>query len=101
MESGSGSIAVISSIYSHADSAPKSWPIPYSGSFQMAGMFGFLGGYNILSVQGKGSELVNIDAGRLERYNQQYEMKLSAIIPFGLSAKPQITIKQTITASRQ
>ena len=95
-----GRVATIGSSYSVSDSTPSSWPIPYSGSFQVSGTFGFLGGYKLLSVTGQGEEKFNVDAGQSEQYNQQYEMKISSIIPMGISAKPQITIRQTITAQK-
>jgi len=95
-----GSLAVISSSYTPAQSVPIGWPIPYSGRFQVSGTFGFLGAYRLLSLQGTGEELFNIDAGRLEQYTQEYEMKIQAAIPLGIGAKPVITVKQTITASR-
>jgi len=91
-----GRLAVIRSSYSPAaESVPDNWPpLPYSGRFQMRGTFGFLKGYKILDLQGQGEELFNIDAGRIERYNQQYQVKLQASIPFGIDVKPQITMKQ-------
>ncbi len=95
-----GRVATIASSYSLSDSTPNSWPIPYSGTFQVSGTFGFLGGYNLLSVSGQGEEKFNIDTGQSEQYEQKYEMKLSSIIPLGISAKPQITIRQTITAQK-
>ena len=67
-----GQLALIRSSYSLADSVPSSWPMPYSGRFQMSGRFGFLRGYKFLDLQGQGEELFNIDAGRTEQYNQQY-----------------------------
>jgi hypothetical protein len=96
-QSEKGRLAVISSSYKVADSAPQSWPIPYSGSFQMKGTFGFLSGYKLLSLEGRGEELFNIEAGRTEQYNQQYQMQLQASIPMGISVKPMITIKQNLT----
>lgn len=93
-----GRLAVISSSYALAKSVPQSWPIPYSGRFQMSGTFGFLSGYRLLGLEGKGQETFNIDTGQTEQYSQQYEMKLQASIPMGISAKPLITIKQDITA---
>jgi len=93
-----GRLAVIDSNYTLAESVPKSWPVPYSGRFQMSGTFGFLGGYKILSLEGQGQELYNIEAGRTEQYNQQYEMELDSSIPLGIDATPRISIKQTITA---
>jgi hypothetical protein len=96
-QSEKGRLAVISSSYSIADSAFQSWPIPYSGRFQMKGTFGFLSGYKLLSLEGRGEELFNIEAGRTEQYNQQYQMQLEASIPMGISVKPMITIKQNLT----
>ncbi len=96
-QSGKGRLAVISSSYSLADSVPRSWPIPYTGRFQMSGSYGFFRGYKILSLKGQGEELFNIDAGRIEQYNQQYRMQLSAALlgPIGIS--PRITINQKLT----
>ncbi len=96
-QSDKGRLAVISSSYSIADSAPQSWPIPYSGRFQMKGTFGFLSGYKLLSLEGQGEELFNIEAGRTEQNNQQYRMELEASIPMGISVKPMITITQNLT----
>jgi hypothetical protein len=92
-----GRHAVIISTYSMADSVPSGWPIPYTGSFRMSGTFGFFRGYNILSLAGRGEELFNIDKGQIERYSQQYEMRLDAILPGPLGANPRITIKQKLT----
>ena len=93
-----GRLAVISSSYEIADSAPREWPIPYSGTFQVAGAFGFYRNYQVLSLQGRGEELFNIDAGRTEQYKQQYEMQLktSLLIPLP-GVNPKITIKQNLT----
>lgn len=96
-QSEKGRLAVISSSYQKARSAPLSWPIPYSGRFQMKGTFGFLSGYKLLDLQGQGEELFNIDAGRTEQYNQQYQMHLESSIPMGISARPEITINQKLT----
>jgi hypothetical protein len=96
--SANGRLAVIASSYQKADSVPRSWPIPYWGSFQMAGPFGFYRNYRILSLQGQGEELFNIDAGRTERYEQQYELRLSASLLLPLpGAEPKITIDQSLT----
>ncbi|MCK5226181.1 MAG: hypothetical protein KAQ89_05640, partial [Planctomycetes bacterium] len=61
-----GQIAVIASSYSLAESVPRNWPMPYSGKFRMSGMFGFLRGYKVIKLQGKGEELFNIDSGQIE-----------------------------------
>jgi hypothetical protein len=96
-----GRLAVIRSSYSLAESVPVDWPpMPYSGSFQMSGTFGFLRGYKILGVEeGQGVELFNIDTGRIEQYTQQYQTTWEASLPFGLKTEvsPRITIKQKLT----
>jgi hypothetical protein len=93
-----GRLAVISSSYKIADSAPHEWPIPYSGSFRVAGAFGFYRNYKVIDLQGKGEELFNIDAGRTEQYSQQYRMQLSASLLIPLAGvNPKITIKQILT----
>jgi len=95
-ETPKGKVAVITSTYTAAESVPKGWPVPYWGRFRMAGTFGFLSGYKLLTLEGKGRETFNIDEGRTEQANQQYDLKIQAVIPMGLSAKPHITIKQSI-----
>jgi hypothetical protein len=92
-----GRLAVIGSSYSMSDSVPSNWPIPYSGSFQMSGRFGFLKGYKVLDLQGQGRELFNIDAGRTEEYDQQYQMQLEASLPMGIDVHPRLTVKQNLT----
>ena len=91
-------IAVIGSSYRLAESAPRDWPIPYSGTFQAAGAFGFYRNYQVLDLQGKGQELFNIDAGRTQEYSQNYRMRIRAtlLIPLG-GVSPMITIDQNIT----
>jgi len=96
-----GLLAVIKSSYSPAESAPESWPMPYSGSFQMAGTFGFLRGYKVIDLQGQGEELFNINLGRIEHRSQQYQVQLEASLPMGISANPRVTIKQNLTMERQ
>ncbi len=96
--SESGRLAVISSTYTMSDSVPQSWPIPYSGKFQMTGPFGFYRNYQIQSLEGSGEELFNIDSGLTEQYHQQYkiQMKASLLLPLA-GAEPQITIDQTLS----
>ncbi len=93
-----GRLAVIGSSYQPAESAPQSWPIPYSGRFQVAGTFGFYRSYQLIDLQGRGEELFNIDAGRTEQYAQQYEMRLKCSMMLPLpGVNPQITIKQNLS----
>jgi len=96
-----GRLAVIQSTYSPGDTAPVSWPFPYSGSFQISGTFGFLGtmckGFIVSSVQGQGEELFNIDLGRTEQYKQEYQTELTGASPGLMGVNPKITIKQILT----
>ena len=97
-QSARGNLAVIEESFRLADSAPQGWPVPYSGKFQVSGTFGFLGPYEVLDLQGRGEELFNIDTGRLEKYEQQYTIKIKASLPpLGIQANPQITIDQKFT----
>jgi hypothetical protein len=96
-DSDKGRIAVISSTYSLAESVPAGWPIPYTGSFMMSGTFGFFRGYKILGLKGNGRETFNMDAGRTEQYNQQYQIQMNANLPGALGPNPLITINQKIT----
>lgn len=97
-----GSVAVITSTCTPADSAPAGWPIPYSGRFQMSGTFGFLGPYEVLGLEGTGTELFDLKAGRLEERQEKYVLRVKAgLPPLGIKANPHITIAQTLTMERQ
>jgi len=96
-ETDKGRIAVISSTYSLAETVPDGWPVPYTGSFQMPGTFGFFRGYKILGLSGKGRETFNIDAGQTEQYSQQYGIQMDAILPAPLGPSPRITINQNLS----
>jgi len=96
-ETEKGRLAVIRSSYEKAELIPQPWPpLPYTSAFRVSGTFGFLRGYNILELKGKGEELFNIDAGRIEKYDQQYRVLFSASLPMGMGVNPQITIKQNL-----
>ena len=96
-DSEKGRLAVISSSYIAAETVPQSWPIPYTGKFQMSGTFGFLGNYKLLDLDGGGEELFNVTLGRTEQYNQHYQLSLQASIPLGIGENPKITIIQNLT----
>ena len=95
-----GRLAVINSSYCPAETVPSGWPNPYHGCgrFQLAGsIFGILRNYKVLSLQGRGEELFNIDTGRIEQYEQNYQTQLDASFPLPLGGvNPRITIKQKI-----
>ena len=98
----SGPLAIITSTYTLAETTPAGWPVPYSGRFQMAGTFGFLGPYEVLGLEGSGAEQFNLQAGRTERQHQEYAIRMKASLPpLGIQANPLITIEQTLTMERQ
>ena len=95
--SEAGNLAVIKSDYSLAKEIQRDWILPYpDGVFQMSGPFGFFRNYKLLELQGQGEELFNIDAGRIEKYHQQYNLKAEAGMPMGLDVTAQLYIKQDI-----
>jgi hypothetical protein len=97
-QSPAGPVAIIKSTYTPADTAPASWPIPYAGRFQMSGTFGFLGPYEVQGLEGTGTELFDLKAGRVEQRRETYTLRLKAgLPPMGLKANPHITIEQTLT----
>ena len=91
-----GRVAVIGVTSSLSETVPAGWPVPYTGRFQMSGTFGFLRGYRVLGLDGNGTESFNIDAGRMQRYEHDYTMRVQAFLPAPLGVQPMITIKQHI-----
>jgi hypothetical protein len=91
-------VAEITSTYS-LSKTPADVPLPYSGSFQMKGMFGFLQGYKTISVNGQGKQLFDVEKGRIISDTQDFETQVSASI-FGLGSDeltPNIKVTQKIT----
>jgi hypothetical protein len=95
--------AVIKAAYTLAGGPSMDWPMPYSGTFNQRGSFGFFQGYKVISLTGNGTQVFDIASGKILREEQVYEARISAMIPFGGLGKdgektePNITIKQTIT----
>lgn len=99
---GSADRAMITSDYSLGTEPMTGFPMPYTGSFRMRGMFGFFRGYEVLELAGDGRQIFNVDAGRIESGRQQYRLTLSAAMPGSRgsslgSGRPAITINQTFT----
>lgn len=92
------SLAEITSSYKLSKTPPAA-PLPYSGSFHMRGTFGFLRDYRVLSIEGSGWQLYDVEKGLIKSDTQQYKAKAVASI-FGLGGgaiEPSIEINQTIT----
>lgn len=79
------------------DKAPTSWPIPYAGKFLVSGPFGFLRGFKVLSLEGRGSEQFDLAQGRSLGYEQTYHMELQGMIPFSMRVMPRVLIDQTLS----
>ena len=91
-------LVIVESTYAPAEAAPSEWPIPYAGRFQVSGTFGFLGGYQVLALEGAGRESFDLDAGRLLASDQKYTIRMRASLPpMGIRADPHVTIEQTLT----
>ena len=104
VEPNDGKVAVINAKYSASkDLTARTWPFPYSGSFQMRGVFGFLRGYQVLSLDGTGTFKYSVEKGRLESMNQQYKVQMKAEMPFALgdastTPMPNMVIDQKLSA---
>ncbi|MCF7975256.1 MAG: hypothetical protein K9N55_15685 [Phycisphaerae bacterium] len=79
------------------DKAPRSWPIPYAGTFQASGTFGFIRGFKVLSLTGQGAEQFDLALGLSLGYEQTYHMELQGMIPFSMRVMPRILIDQTLS----
>jgi len=97
-ETESGRKAVITSSYKLSDSRVKNWPKPYTGKFNMKGMFGFLRNFKFRSLEGAGRQIFNIDTGTLENEKQQYKVHIDAgfMMPLG-DTVPTVTVDQKIS----
>ncbi len=94
-QSDRGRVAVITSSYCLSKKPPSGWFIPYSGRFRQSGPFGLYGRYRISGLQGTGTELFNIDAGRIEQSEQDYEMNMTASLMLPVRIK--ISMKQKLS----
>jgi hypothetical protein len=92
-----GRQAVITSSYALSDQRVKNWPKPYSGSFRMKGMFGFLRNYKMKSISGTGTQIFNLDTGQVESERQQYRIDIETdfLMPLG-DTKPKLIIQQKL-----
>jgi hypothetical protein len=96
-ETEQGQIAVIRSTYSLAGQEQYPWPLPYNGSFRASGTFGFLQNYKVEELTGTGEEIFNVDKGRSESYDQNYQAKLTAGFMMGLPGRIEINVTQKLT----
>ena len=97
-QTDTGRKAVITSSYQISNTRVKNWPKPYTGKFNMRGMFGFLRNFKFHSLEGSGTQIFNIDTGTLESEQQQYKIHIEAgfMMPLG-DTVPTVTVDQKIS----
>lgn len=87
--------------YALSDKEVGTVPMPYEGSFQMRGMFGFLRNYQFKAIDGGGTQVFDLDAGVLVRDEQKYTLQVGAdfALPLG-DSKPVLNVQQTLLIER-
>ena len=95
--SESGGTVIIKSSYQASDQKPKV-PLPYEGSFQLAGSFGFFRsmfkGFSVQNAEGSGEQIYDIDSGNLTSLQQNYTVVLKPNAAPMPGTDPVITIEQ-------
>jgi len=96
-----GRIAVINSTYKQTDVVPSDWPpFPWSGEFLLTGNVGFFmsvfQGLVVVSLEGHGQELFNIDLGRIESSEQEYKVIFRPRVSPMPGTDPIITMEQKV-----
>jgi len=89
---------VIDSSYSVGEGALENWPNIYTGRFNMKGTFGILRNFRLLSIDGTGKQIFNVERGLVEKDVQQYQAKFSTTMIFNLpGVAPAVTIDQKMS----
>lgn len=88
-----GSTSVLSS-----GPPPLKWPVVYSGTFKVAGTFGFLGGYKVQGLHGEGVDRLDLESGQLvsSMHKFQWEAKANPLPFTTIEAHPKLIITQTL-----
>lgn len=97
-------IAVINSIYTQSEenaSIIENVFKPYTGSYQLQGMFGFLRRYKFEDLSGSGTTRFNMDTGMILSKDQSYRLNASAsfMLPLG-NTVPVLTFDQTFSVRK-
>jgi hypothetical protein len=96
-QSKAGRTAVVESTYTASEDDPKV-KLPYEGSFQLSGTFGFFRsmfkGLSVRDVKGTGRQIYDMESGHIKNLEQNYEaiIKPNAIPMAGTD--PVITVNQ-------
>lgn len=90
--------AIITSSYAPSDQFKGDWPDPYSGRARMGGIMGFLRNYRVLSLEGSGKQVFNINRGMIEDDQMEYHIKMSAAMAWPLpGTDPQVNVDQKMS----
>ena len=88
-------IANIEITISESDETVEHWDDPYGVKYSMKGMFAFLRGYQLLSLEGSGKQQFNVDKGVVLKEDQQYSMVFNVSFPMALGdVQPKLKIDQ-------
>lgn len=94
-----GRKATITSNFALSKKELENWPMPYEGGFSVKGsLFSVLTNFKTQSLEGKGTQLFDIDRGIVENDLQEYKVKsvASFILPLGDST-PYINVDQKMS----
>lgn len=88
-------IAIIDSSFEPANKRIQHWADPYNERYYMKGVFAFLQGYDLVSLEGNGRQYFNISKGCIQKEDQQYRMVFNVAFPLALGdTVPQLVIDQ-------
>lgn len=99
LESREGNGAEIVSTSSLSpDKLSQDWPVLYSGTFQVAGTFGFLRGYQVQGLQGEGVDRLDWETGNLfySDHRFQWEATANPLPLTTIEANPKLIITQSL-----
>ena len=98
-DSETGPMAVIDSTFQRSEVPAENTPNIYTGQkFTLKGIFVLLRNYRLLSFQGSGKQIFDIDRGVVASDNQQHTMEFQVSFPMPLGdSPPKLKIEQKMT----
>ena len=93
-----GQIAHFDSVFQIGNRSIKHWDDPYQQKYYMKGMFAFLKGYELLSLDGTGTQTFNLDKGYIQNEKQHYTSVYKVAFPMALGdTVPTLIVDQKYT----
>ena len=88
-------IAFIDSTFEMGKRNVQHWCDPYGEPCYMKGMFAFLRGYELVSLEGSGEQVFNVSRGYIEKETQKYTSVFNVAFPMALGdTLPQLIVEQ-------